>query len=159
MRKYRRPPNEIIEALEGAQTFLRHAGGEHVGIVLADDGAGLAAGAGAQEGFLQQYDLADFAPRQRVGDAGADHAAADDQDVAGLRHGDKKTLEQEATERTENIETIFLFCSLCCLLFLVFLLCVICVFVVNSLFVLQVSGFSERETASDFALVIAITSR
>src|SRR5260370_7429768 len=127
--------------------------------MLADDGAGLAAGAGAEEGFLQEDDLANLAPGQRVGDAGADHTAADDQDVAGLRHGDKKTLEQEATERTENFETIFLLCSLCWLLFLVFLLCVLCDFVVKSLFVLHVSGSSERETASDVISLIVITSR
>ena len=54
--------------------------------MLPDDGTGLAAGAGAQERLLQQDDPPDPARGQGVGNAGADHAAADDEDVRRLRH-------------------------------------------------------------------------
>src|SRR5262249_52073477 len=54
--------------------------------MLADDGAGFAAGAGAEETLLQDDDTAGLAPGQRPGDAGAHDAAADDEDVTGLGH-------------------------------------------------------------------------
>src|SRR5207248_7032524 len=81
-----RAADDVVEVLEEVQALAGHAHGQGVGVVLADDGPGLAAGAGAEEGPFEEDDPAGAAAGQAVGDAGADDAAAHDEQVTGVRH-------------------------------------------------------------------------
>src|SRR5438034_9228813 len=101
--EYGRAPDHVVELLEDAQALLGHRRGEAVGIVLPDDGTRLATGAGAEERLLQQDDPPDPARGQGMGNAGADHAAADNQDVRRLR--DARNLSYRPILITSRLST------------------------------------------------------
>ena len=54
--------------------------------MLADNGPGFTAGAGAKKRFFQQHDMADAPAGKGISDADAHDSATDDENVAGL-HG------------------------------------------------------------------------
>src|SRR5439155_11206090 len=86
VREDRRAADEVVEVLEDAEALPSHGRGQAVGVVLADDGARFAAGAGAEVGLLQEEHPPGAALGQVIGDAGADDAAADDQEIT-RNHG------------------------------------------------------------------------
>ncbi len=76
------PPTRSSKCSKTRRLFWAMQRGQAVGVVLANDRPGLAAGAGAEERFFQQHDAAGAPLREVPGDAGAHDAAADDEDVA-----------------------------------------------------------------------------
>ncbi len=56
--EHRRAADLVLEMLEDTQAFLSHARGQAIGIMLANDGPGLAGRARAEKGLLQHHDLA-----------------------------------------------------------------------------------------------------
>jgi hypothetical protein len=81
-----RTADDVVELLEGVQAQPGHARRQTIGVMLPNDGSRFAARAGTQIGFFQQHHAPDTTLRQMKGDARADHATADNQEIAGNRH-------------------------------------------------------------------------
>ncbi len=84
--EYGRSTDQVGEMLEDGHAAAGQVGRQGVAVGLVDQGGRLAAAAGAEEGFFDQHDAAGPALGQMEGDADAENATTDNEDVTGMRH-------------------------------------------------------------------------